>query len=101
MQYPVSVILSSPLILDDGDFKSWTISQEEAQRWVEEFQPKVYTQHETLKILGVTIALSRENCDYYDQALSLKANDRLEFGKYYTLEEIKEIGVTFRLIVRT
>lgn len=100
MQDLVSVVLSSSLIIEDGAFESLKITQEEAQAWVNHFQPKVYCQHETIKILGLRKPLHREECKHYDYALILKAKAWLEFGKEYSLAEIKEIGVEFRLIAK-
>ena len=94
------VILSSPLLIGEGCFRSEKISQDEARRWVQLNEPENFCGHETVRILGKTPARTRKSCAGYDQALCLSASERLEFGREYTLEEIEKIGVTFTLMTR-
>lgn len=94
----VKVILSSPILIEDGKFERKTISREQAQRWVLENGPLNFCGHEATKILGVEPATKRENSPGYSQALIIIPNERLEFGREYTKKEIEEIGVTFVLI---
>lgn len=96
----MKVILSTALILEDGLFQSRSLSLDEARAWVIENQPKNFCGHQTVKVLGIEPAATREACTGYEQALCLSAKGRLEFGKEYSVEEIEQIGVDFRLITR-
>ncbi len=92
------VVLSSPILLEDGEFKRQTITLSEAREWVEVQEPEIFTNHETVKILGLEPAKERKTCEGYDEALVLQPVHRLEFGREYTRQEIEEIGVTAILI---
>jgi hypothetical protein len=92
------VILSSPILIEDGKFTRKTISQEDAQKWVDENCPMNFSNHQTTKILGLKPATSRENTTSYDEALIISPKERLEFGREYTQAEIEKIGVLFVLI---
>ena len=92
------VILSTKLMLGQGIFASREISLEEAKMWVKTNAPKNFCGHETVKILGLQPAVTRETCQGYDEALCLVVNGRLEFGREYSIEEIQEIGVIFTLV---
>lgn len=92
------VILSTPMLLTEGTFNMKEISLEEAKAWVAENNPVNFVGHQTVKVLGLEPATNREACTGYQQALSLKVNGRVEFGKEYTVEEILEIGVSCFLI---
>jgi len=94
------VILSTSLILEEGTFRARRLTQAQAQAWVDSFTPENFCGHETVRILGLEPDRSRRQCDDYDQALCLKACSRLEFGREYAVEEIKEIGVEFMLITK-
>jgi hypothetical protein len=94
------VILSSPILLEDGEYIRSTISQEMAQRWVNVNRPINYSQHQTTKILGVDPATARQNTPGYDEALIIAPKERLEFGREYSQDEIESIGVDFILITR-
>ena len=94
------VILSTPMLLEPGTFRMDVLSLEEARHWVEENNPTNFCGHQTVKVLGLEPAQSREVCQGYDQALCLKPNGRLEFGKEYTVDEVLAIGVTPLLIQR-
>lgn len=94
------VILSSPLLIEDGDFNRKTITRTEAQTWVDENGPINFSQHETVKILGVEPASTREETISYDEALVISPQKRLEFGREYTVKEIEAIGVNFVLITK-
>lgn len=93
-----NVILSSTLLLEDGHFKRSTLTKEEALEWVDFNDPTNFVGHETVKILDILPALSREVCLRYDTALCLKPIGRLDFGKEYTKAEIEANGVEFVLI---
>jgi hypothetical protein len=97
----MEVILSSPIIIEDGDFNRKTITQEEAQAWVDENGPVNFSEHKTVEILGVEPASTRENTVSYDEALVISPRQRLEFGREYTIEELKAIGLDFVLITKT
>jgi hypothetical protein len=94
------VILSTALVLGDGLFRSESISLDQAKAWIVSNRPQNFCGHQTVKVLGVEPAQTREVCKGYDQALCLSAKGRLEFGREYTAEEIMEVGVDFRLITR-
>lgn len=93
-----NVILSSTLLIEDGVFKRSTLTHSEALEWVDFNDPINFVGHETVRILDLLPALSREVCIGYDTALCLKPIGRLEFGKEYTKEEIEANGVEFVLI---
>ena len=92
------VILSSPLVLERDLYSVSELSLEEAKRWVKERKPTNYCSHQTVKVLGLEPAQSREACNGYDEALCLKPVGRLEFGREYSRQEILKIGVTPILI---
>lgn len=92
------VILSTPMLLTEGTFSMKEISLEEAKAWVAENNPVNFVGHQTVKVLGLEPATSREACTSYQQALSLKVNGRIEFGKEYSVEDIMSIGVSCFLI---
>ena len=98
MTKKVKVILSAPMLLEDGIFKRETISLEEAAEFAKDATN--FVGHSTVKVLGIEPAETRDVCDSFDQALSLKVNGRLEFGREYSAEEILKIGVTAVLISR-
>ena len=94
----MKVILSTPMLLETGNFTMNEISLEEAKEWVDNNEVKNYCGHETVRILDLEPAKNREECFGYSECLCLKPNARLEFGKEYTKEEIKNIGVKAFLI---
>jgi len=96
-----TVILSTPMLLESGNFKSKEISLDEANYWVRQNNPTNFVGHSTVKVLGIQPSTARDVCQSYDEALSLKVKGRLEFGKEYTVEEILELGVTCTLISKT
>jgi hypothetical protein len=91
------VILSTALILEEGTFEAKTLSLEEAQEWVDD-DVENYCGHQTVKLLGLKPDTERRQCDGYDEALCLRAKERLEFGREYSIEEIRKIGVEITLI---
>ncbi len=94
-------ILSTNILIEDGMWSRLTITLTDALAWVKENSFDNYCGHETVRLLGIEPSKrSRKQCEGYDQALCLTANERLEFGREYTLEEIQGIGVTFTLITR-
>jgi hypothetical protein len=95
-----NVILSTPMLLEEGAYTMRYISLEEAAEWVKTHNPKNYVGHSTVRVLGIEPTADRSVCDGYDQALSLKVMGRTEFGREYTAEEILAIGVTAMLIER-
>jgi hypothetical protein len=94
------VILSSPILVEDGDFNRRTITQTEAAAWVDQNGPVNFSGHQTVKILGVEPAATRRDTVSYDEALIISPRQRLEFGREYTVDEIKAIGVSFVLITK-
>lgn len=95
-----NVILSSPMMLECGDFTMEQITLNDARTWVLVNKPTNYVGHATVRVLGLEPATSREVCTGYERALVLKVNGRLDFGREYTSEEIEEIGVTCYLITK-
>jgi hypothetical protein len=95
-----AVILSAPMLLEEGTFCSKFLSLEEAQCWVQNNDPINFSGHITVKAVGLEPAISRDQCTGFDQALILKPLGRLEFGKEYSLEEVLEIGVQPMLIYK-
>lgn len=96
----MQVILSSPILIEDGTFTRKTVTQKQAQDWVDKNVPSNFSGHQTVKILGVEPAATRENTPGYDEALVISPNSRLEFGREYTKAEIEKIGVVFLLIMK-
>ncbi|WP_028492747.1 hypothetical protein [Thioalkalivibrio sp. ALE19] len=92
------VILSTPMLLEEGEFAMREISLGQARAWVQENAPTNFCGHETVKVVGVEPAAGRGSCEGFDEALCLKPAGRLEFGKEYTVQEILDIGVTPLLI---
>lgn len=96
----MKVVLSTALLLEEGRFDMKRLTLDEAKQWVRENAPKNFCGHQTAKLLGLVPAATREECRGYQQALVLKPNGRLEFGKEYSLAELDQIGVTPYLITR-
>jgi hypothetical protein len=94
------VILSSPVLLQDGSFNRKTISRRAARKWVEKHRPTNYCTHQTVKLLGIDPANSREECLGYDEALIATPKGRLDHEREYSWQEIEHIGVDFVLITR-
>ena len=90
------VILSTPLLLETGVFEMQEVSLEFAKDFAK--VAKNFVGHSTIRILGIEPSTSREVCNCYEQALVLKVNGRLDFGKEYSVEEIEEIGYKIFLI---
>lgn len=96
----MKVILSTPLLLEEGSFSMKTLTLDEAKRWVDENQPVNFCGHATTLAVGLQPCKSRDVCTGYEQALVLKPIGRIDFGKEYTYSEIMEIGVTPFLITK-
>lgn len=92
------VILSTKLIIGEGLFLSRSVSLVEAQKWVVDNNPINFCGHQTVKLVGLTPATTRDQCVGYTEALCLSAKGRLDFGREYTVEEIEDIGVDFTLV---
>lgn len=95
-----AVIISAPMLLEDGTFRRETISLEEAGAWVTANAPTNYVGHSTVRVVGVEPSTERAQCSGFDQALALKVRGRLDFGKEYSVDEILEIGVDAILITK-
>lgn len=93
------VILSTPLLLEEGLFDCKKITLGEAIDWLDQ-RVENYCGHESVKILGLSPDKSRRECIGYDMALVIKPRARLEFGREYTVEEIEKIGVDFVMITK-
>jgi len=97
---PIRVVLSSPILLEDGTFKRETITLEEAQEWVDVHEPTIFSGHETVRVIGLEPAKERRTCERFDEALVLQPKERLEYGREYMVDEIEEIGVTPILVTK-
>jgi hypothetical protein len=96
----VRVVLSAPLLIGEGTFKSEIIRPRQVSDWLSRGWLYNYCGHETVRLINLDPAEKRDDCTYYDEALILKPKKRLEFGREYTREEIADIGVDFILITR-
>lgn len=92
------VILSTSLLLEVGVWEMREVTLAEALVFAQGAEN--FCGHSTVKILGIEPSKDRKVCEGYDQALVLKPIGRLEFGREYSLEEIRNIGVTYLLISR-
>lgn len=99
-KYKNTAILSTPLVLSEGEYSVRRISLDEARDWVRRNQPVNYCGHETVRALGYEPACTRETCSGYDEALAIKSKRRLEFGREYSCDEIKKIGFELLLLTR-
>ena len=95
------VVLSTPMLLEVGEFKMIELTVEEATQWVVKNTPTNYVGHSTSLIVGLEPAVTREVCEAYDVALALKPVGRLTFGVEYTKEELEAIGVSCFLITKS
>jgi hypothetical protein len=90
------VILSTPLLLEEGVFACRKVGLQEAQEFAADAVN--YVQHSTVKVLGLEPATTREACNAYDKALCMKVHGRISPGIEYSVEEILSLGVTFYII---
>jgi hypothetical protein len=91
----MKVVILSAFIPYESVFSIRRISREEAIKIINKADKvDIYTQHETIKILGLSPA--KERAMYIpergDVQIWIKPHKRLEPGREYTLEEIEEIG---------
>lgn len=91
-------IISTPLLLQAGVFRCTEISLESATSLVAANEVENFCGHQTVKLLGLDPAAARKTLDRYDVAIAIKPTGRLEFGREYAVEEIKEIGFSIFLI---
>lgn len=73
------VILSSPLLLEDGRYERLTVTKQEAIEFAKDATN--YCGHETVRVIGLDPAESRKSCEWYDEALVLQPKERLEWGR--------------------
>lgn len=90
------VILSTPLLLEEGLFSCRKVSLQEAQEFAADAVN--YVGHSTVKVLGIEPATTREACSAYDAALCIKVHGRVTPGVEYSVQEILALGVTFYII---
>lgn len=93
-----AVILSAPILIEDGCYCTGILTHEETIAWVKKFNPTNFCGHQTVKIIGLEPANARHDCDGYERALIIQPIKRLEFGREYSAEEILEIGCVYRVI---
>jgi len=90
------VILSSPLLLEEGTFSMREIGIGEAVKFAG--QADNFCGHEQVRILGLDPRGARKVCGSYDAALVIKPNNRIEYNREYTISELEEIGYSIYLI---
>lgn len=94
-------ILSAPIMLEDGVYVREEITKEAALKLINEAESVInYSTHSTCRVLNLEPATSRAECTSYKHALVIKPNQRLEFGKEYTLEEIQNMDLSYIFICR-
>ncbi len=81
-------------------FEAEEISEAAALAWRDEGPVANYCRHETVRLLGLDPKQALTQCQGYDEALCLGAKWRLDFGREYSLGEIRAMGVQFRLLKR-
>jgi hypothetical protein len=94
------VILSTSLLLEEGDFRCRKIDQTSAKFFATQPGVENFVQHSSVRILGILPAEERKTCLGYDEAIVIKPRGRLDFGKEYSLEELEKIGFDFFRIVK-
>ena len=92
------VILSTSMLLECGTFEMKEVSLEEAKNFAKTAEN--FVGHSTVRILGIEPTTERKTCTSYDEALVIKVNKRLEFGKEYSIQEIENIGYKIYKIKR-
>jgi len=90
------VILSTTMLLECGRYEMTEVDLAFAKDFAAEADN--FVGHSTVKVLGIEPSSERRVCDAYDEALVLKVNGRLEFGREYSVSDIEEIGYTIYLI---
>ncbi len=75
----MKVILSTPLLLEEGVFAMTTLTLNEAKQWVDQNQPISFCGHATTLAVGLQPSKSRDVCTGYEQALALKPNGLFSF----------------------
>lgn len=94
------VVLSTKLIINQGNFQAQQLTQDEALTWLCKGPVDNYHGHDTVKLIGLEPDEDRRECTGYDEALCINTKERLTFGREYSLEEIEAIGVEYTLIRR-
>lgn len=90
----MQVILSA-IIPQEGTAHICQVDLSEMKEYVQSGNFVNFVGHETVKLLGVEPAKDRRELNgYYDEAVIVKPNGRLEFGREYSISELQEIGVT-------
>ena len=93
------VIISSPILLEEGTFRIEKITAKEARKLVEEGGFENFCTHQTTKIIGVTPSRVRKECKGYDIAIAIKPDKRLD-PREYSIKELTTIGYTIYKISR-
>ena len=96
----MKVILSTTILVEEGTFVARKISLYEAIKWVKTHRPYNFCGHQTVKVLGIEPAKTRETCLEYSEALCLKPKGRIDPKREYSAEEILGIGVDIFLITK-
>ena len=91
------VIFSTTLMPSDGIWERRTTTLQAAKEELavlkaQGIEPVCFSQHQTVKLFGVSPATGREQCQDFDLAFVARPLFRTEFGKEYSLEEIEDGG---------
>jgi len=91
----MKVVIVSAFIPCEGIYEIKRISKDEAIDLINKNElAGIYTNHQTIKILGLEPCQGRPifNPNGDEIQLWIKPKGRLEFGREYSIEEIEEIG---------
>ena len=90
----LKVVIVSSFIPIFGHFRISKISKEKALEILKAANIQVFSQHETVKILGLEPAKERITYEPNpnDIQIWIKPKQRLEFGREYSVDEIEKIG---------
>ena len=95
-------ILSSPILVGEhhqlARLTSISLAKAKALIAWPHMEVRVYTSHATVRLFGLEPDTTRAQCPGYDAALVVVPNERLEFGREYSVEEIEKIGYSIKLI---
>lgn len=94
-------VLSSPILIgSDLIARQRVISLSKAKAMIASpyMDVGVFTNHATIRLLGLEPDKTRKECSYYDVALVVVPNQRLEFGREYSVEEVEKIGYSIKMI---
>ena len=91
----MKIVIVSAFIPAEGIYEIKKVNKDEAIKNINENElVGIYTNHQTIKILGLEPCNGRPvfNPTGKEIQLWIKPKGRLEFGREYSIEEIEEIG---------